>query len=57
MEMLDKLQQRICRTVVPTLAASLEPLANRPNVTTLSLSYRYYFGRYSYELAQQIPLS
>ena len=29
MELLDKLQKRICRTVVPSLAASLEPLAYR----------------------------
>ena len=28
MELLDKLQKRIWRTVVPSLAASLEPLAH-----------------------------
>ena len=32
LELLDKLQKPICRTVVPSLAASLEPLANRRNV-------------------------
>ena len=31
LEMLDKLQKRICRTVGPSLAASLEPLAHRRN--------------------------
>ena len=45
LELLDKLQKRICRTVAPSLAASLEPLAHRRNVVSLSLFYRYYFGR------------
>ena len=40
LELLDKLQKGICRTV----AASLEPLAHRRNVASLSLFYRYYFG-------------
>ena len=42
--------------VVPSLAASLEPLAHRRNVASLSLFYRYYFGRCSSELAQLVPL-
>ena len=53
---LDKLQKRIWRTVDPSLAASLEPLAHRRNVISLSLFYRYYFGRCSSELAQLVPL-
>ena len=56
LELLDKLQKQICRTVGPSLAASLEPLAHRRNVASLSLFYRYYFGRCSSELAQLIPL-
>ena len=56
LELLDKLQKRICRTVDPSLAASLEPLAHRQNVASLSLFYRYYFGRCSSELAQLVPL-
>ena len=39
-----------------SLAASLEPLAHRRNVASLSLFYRYYFGRCSSELAQLVPL-
>ena len=35
-------------------AASLEPLAHHQNVTSLSLFYGYYFGRW---LAQLVPLS
>ena len=56
LELLDKLQKQICRTVGPSLAASLEPLAHRQNVASLSLFYRYYFGRFSSELAQLVPL-
>ena len=53
---LDKLQKLICRIVGPSLAASLEPLAHHQNVASLSLFYRYYFGRCSSELAQLVPL-
>ena len=35
LELLDKLQKQICRTVGPSLAASLEPLAHRRNVASL----------------------
>ena len=55
-ELLSKLQKQICRTVGPSLATSLEPLAHRQNVTSLSLFYRYYFGKFSSELAQLIAL-
>ena len=55
-ELLDKLKKRICRTVGPSLAVSLEPLAHRRNVASLSLFYRYYFGKCSSELAQLVPL-
>ena len=37
LELLDKLQNRICRAVGPSLADSLEPLADRRNVASLSL--------------------
>ena len=56
LELLDKLQKRICRIVGPSLAASLEVLAHRRNVATLSLFDRYYFGRCSTELAQLVPI-
>ena len=57
LELLHKLQKWICRTVGPSLAASLEPLAYHQNVTSLSLFYRYYFGRCSSELAKLVPLT
>ena len=56
LELQDNLQQRICRTVGASLAASLEPLAHRRNIASLILFYRYYFGRCSSELAQLVPL-
>ena len=56
LEWLDKLQKRICRNVVPSLVASLETLAHRRNVASLSLLYKYYFGRCSSEQAQLVPL-
>ena len=56
LELLDKLQKRICRTIGSSLTASLEPLAHCRNVASLSLLYRYYFGRCSSELAQLVPL-
>ena len=56
LELLDKLQRRIYRTVGPSLAASLEPLAHRRNVASLSRFYRYCFGKCSSERAQLVPL-
>ena len=48
LELLYKVQKRICRTVSLSLAAYLEPLANRWNVASLSLFYKYNFGRSSF---------
>ena len=36
LEMLNKPQKRVCRTVGPTVAASFEPLAHRQNITLYS---------------------
>ena len=46
----------ICRTVGPSLAASLESLAHNWNVASGSLFYRHYFGRFSSELTELVPL-
>ena len=56
LEFLDKLQKRICRTDGLSLAAFLEPMVPRLNVTSLSLFYKYYFGRCSSELTQLVLL-
>ena len=57
LELLDKLQNQIFRTVGPSLAAAFDFLAHCRNVVSLSLFYRYYFRRYPSELAQLVPLS
>ena len=41
LELLDKLQKRISRTVGPSLSASRQPLAHCWNVASLSLFYRW----------------
>ena len=42
--------------LIPSLAASLEPLAYRRNVASLSLFFRYYFDRCSSERTELVPL-
>ena len=56
LELLDNLQKRICKTVGPSLVASLEPFSHRRNVASLSLFRRYNFGRCSSELAQLVSI-
>ena len=55
LELVDRLQKWICRTVGLLLAVSLEPLYHGRNVASLNLFYRYYFGSCSSELAQLVP--
>ena len=38
-KVIDKLQKQICKTVVPLLTASLEPLAHHRNVATFSIAF------------------
>ena len=47
--------KNICRTVGPSLAAFLEPLAHLQNIASLSLFYRYDFGRCLSEQTQLFP--
>ena len=56
LELLDQLQKQLYKTVGPSIAASLDPLAHRRNVASLYLFCRYYFGRFLFELAQLILL-
>ena len=56
LELQDTIQKWICRPVGPSLSASLERLAHHHNLASLSLFYRYYFGRCSSELAELVPL-
>ena len=57
LNMLDKLQKWLCRTVGTTLAASLEPLGNHQSVACLILFYSYYSDRYSSELDELVLLT
>ena len=53
LELLDKLQKRICRTITASIAASLEPCSSSSKYgQIISLFYRYYFGRCSSELSK-----
>ena len=56
LELLDKLQKRICRTVGTSLTASRKPLSHCRNLASLSLFCSYYFDRCSSKLAQLVPL-
>ena len=59
LELLEKeiTTKKKCRSVGPSLAASLEPLAHRQNVGSLNFIYRHYFGgRCSSELAELVSL-
>ena len=56
LEVLDKFQKRIFKTIGPSFSASRELLVLRQNVASLSLFYRYYFGKCSSKLAQLVPL-
>ena len=47
----------MCRTFGPSIAASLESLAQCGNLVSLILFYRYYSGRYSSELVQLVPVA
>ena len=56
LNLLVKLQKRICWTIGSSLLASLEPLAPRGNVARFSLFCKIYFGRCSSELAELVSL-
>ena len=56
LELLDNIQKWMCSTIDPSLAVCLETLLHCQNVASVSLFYRYYFGRCSSELAQLVPL-
>ena len=55
LNMLDKLQKLVRMVVGPTLAASPVSLTHQRNVVSLSLFYRYYIRKSSFELAELEP--
>ena len=52
---LDKVERRVKNLVGPKLFQKLQPLSERRDVASLSLFYRYYFGRCSSELSLCVP--
>ena len=56
LEFLEKLQKQICRTLGPSLTATVEPLTHRRNVACLTLLYSHNFHRPSSELVQLVLL-
>ena len=52
LDMLDKLQKQVRRTVGTLLATSFEPLNHLRNLASLNLIYRYYFGRCTTQLVK-----
>ena len=57
LELLDKLQKQICKTVMLVFQLlPLKPLSHCWNVASLGIFFRYYFGRCSSELAPLVPL-
>ena len=54
--LLDRVESKAIRLInSPHLTSNLEPLSLRRQVASLSLFYRYYFGRCSRELAGCVP--
>ena len=53
---LDKLQKQVCQTLGPSTDASLASLAHCHNIVSVTLFYRYYSGRCSFELVELAPL-
>ena len=54
--LLDRVESKAIRLINDhSLTSSLDPLSLRRKVASLSLFYRYYFGRCSSELSERIP--
>ena len=56
LHMIDKLQKKICTTVAPSLTGNIDSFVYSWNKTRLSLFYKFYFGRCSYDLAELVLL-
>ena len=54
LKLLDKLQRCICNAVGPELSSFLQSLVLHGDV--ISLSFLFYFDRYSSELSELVPL-
>lgn len=55
LELLDKIQRRICHMIGHDLASSLQSLSHRRAVDSFCLFYEYFHGNCSKELISQFP--
>ena len=55
LNLLDRIQNRVCNMVGPQLSLKLQPLSHRRDVASLSLFYKYFHGHCSEELASLVP--
>ena len=55
LDLLDRVQKRLSSLVGSVLSADLQALSHRRDVASLSLFYKYYYGKCSSELADLVP--
>ena len=55
LHLLDRVEKRAKNLIGQPLASELLPLSSRRDVASLSLFYRYYFGRCSSALSESVP--
>ena len=55
LNLLDRIQNRVCNMIGPQLSLKLQPLSHRRDVASLCLFYKYFHGRCSAELASLVP--
>ena len=55
LNLLDRIQNRVCNMIGPHLSMKLQPLSHRRNVASLSLFYKYFHGHCSTELESLVP--
>ena len=55
LDLLDRVQKQVVSLVGSGLSAGLQAKSHRRDVANLSLFYKYYYGKYSSELADLVP--
>ena len=55
LDLLERVQKRVASLVGSGLSSDLQSLLHRRDVASLSLLYKYYYGKYSCELANLVP--
>ena len=55
LDLLHRMQKRVVSLVGSGLSSDLQALSHRRDVASLSLFYKYYYGKYSSELADLVP--